>query len=357
MTLLLTFIASFVSVLQLDAADPVTSWRGILNHPDAWYATDDAVRIADNVLLYQHENGGWDKNVNMARLMTPNEKAAVLKDTKSVHTTIDNGATHRQLRYLAAVHTHSENERFRTAFLKGIDFLLAAQYNEGGWPQFYPLRKGYYSHITYNDGAMIGVMGLLRDIAEQKSPFGFVETSVREACRKAIDKGLEIILKTQIRVDGKLTAWCAQHDRRTLEPAKARSYELPSISGGESRGVVQYLMEIENPDQSVIDAITGAVDWYQRSTIQGKDQIRQPDTTLPRGYDKIVIDDPDGAPLWGRFYQIETNRPIFVGRDGIIKYSLAEIEHERRVGYSYLGTYGAKELEAYPAWKTRIGLQ
>jgi len=58
--------------------------------------------------------------------------------------------------------------------------------------------------------------------------------------------------------------------------------------------------------------------------------------------------------MWGRFYDIESNRAIFVGRDSIIKYNLAEIEHERRIGYSYLGNYATSLLEKeYPAWKEK----
>jgi len=55
-----------------------------------------------------------------------------------------------------------------------------------------------------------------------------------------------------------------------------------------------------------------------------------------------------------RAYEIGTNRPIFSGRDGVIRYSLAEIEHERRIGYAWLGTRPTRLLETeYPAWKTR----
>ena len=57
-------------------------------------------------------------------------------------------------------------------------------------------------------------------------------------------------------------------------------------------------------------------------------------------------------PLWARFYEIGTNRPMFVGRDGVIRERLADIEHERRVGYSYLGSWPRELLEVrYPAWK------
>jgi hypothetical protein len=47
---------------------------------------------------------------------------------------------------------------------------------------------------------------------------------------------------------------------------------------------------------------------------------------------------------------------MFVGRDGVVRERLADIEHERRVGYSYLGGWPRDLLEtAYPAWKARMG--
>jgi hypothetical protein len=46
---------------------------------------------------------------------------------------------------------------------------------------------------------------------------------------------------------------------------------------------------------------------------------------------------------------------MFVGRDGIVRDWLAAIEHERRIGYNYLGGW-ARELLAteYPAWRRRV---
>ncbi|MFT5368094.1 MAG: PelA/Pel-15E family pectate lyase [Candidatus Latescibacterota bacterium] len=330
------------------------SWRGILRHPTEWYGTEEAIRIADNVLLYQHKNGGWGKNVNMAKVFDDTEKAKIIEETKTVQTTIDNGATFTQMRFLARVYQASNAKRFKDSFLLGTDYLLAAQYENGGWPQFYPIRKGYYQHITFNDGAMIGVMSLLRDISQEKEPFTFVDQPRRDRATTAINKGLEIILKTQITANGKQVAWCAQHDRETLLPAKARAYELPSISGSESVGIVRYLMEIENPDAHIIQSIKSAVSWFERSKLLGIVVERKEDPSLKRGYDRIVVQKPDAPPMWGRFYDIESNRVIFVGRDSIIKYNLADIEHERRIGYSYLGNYATRLLEKeYPAWKEK----
>jgi PelA/Pel-15E family pectate lyase len=330
-----------------------TTWRGILQHPVEWYGSEEATRIADNVLLYQHENGGWSKNIDMAQVLDKSGKAKVVEEGRTARSTIDNGATFTQLNYLAWVYQITRAERFKDSVLRGIDYVLDAQYENGGWPQYYPIREGYYQHITYNDGAMVGVMRLLRDVAQKKQPYIFVDQLRQDRAAAAIQKGLEIILRTQITVNGELTAWCAQHDRETLAPAQARTYELPSISGGESAGLITYLMEIGNPDDRVIRAVESAVEWYERSKITGVALIRKEDTSLEKGYDRVVVKKSEASPLWGRFYDIKTNRPIFVGRDGVIKHSLAEIEYERRVGYSYIGEYGAKVLATFPAWKAK----
>ncbi|MFG0295883.1 MAG: pectate lyase, partial [Maioricimonas sp. JB045] len=57
--------------------------------------------------------------------------------------------------------------------------------------------------------------------------------------------------------------------------------------------------------------------------------------------------DPDAPPLWARFYEIETNRPIFSDRDGIVKYDIQEIGSERRGGYTWYGTWGTRALKEY----------
>ena len=148
---------------------------------------------------------------------------------------------HREIRILAAAFDQSGNDKYRKAALRGIQFLIDAQYENGGWPQYYPLTSGYHLHITYNDGAMIGVMELFRDIVQREDEFEFVSGEFRHDCERALAKGLDCILKTQVRLNGRLTVWCAQHDRETLKPAKARSCELTSLSGHESVGIVVYL--------------------------------------------------------------------------------------------------------------------
>jgi len=135
--------------------------------------------MADNVVLYQRDSGGWPKNIEMAKTLSDSQKAAILREKKKNDSTIDNGATHTQLSFLARVYTAQHQERHRESFLKGLDYLLKAQYPNGGWPQFYPNLNGYYKRITYNDGAMISVMKLLRDVAAAKSEYAFVDRARR----------------------------------------------------------------------------------------------------------------------------------------------------------------------------------
>src|SRR6185436_18679561 len=214
-------------------------------------------------------SGGWPKNIDMASVLTPAAKASLVKQKDATDSTIDNGATHTQLRYLARIYGAQPLDRHKLAFVKGVEYLLKAQYANGGWPQFYPLHRGYYSHITYNDDAMIGVLELLRDIAKKKPAYTFVDQALRDRSAAAVDRGIECILKTQVVVDGKLTVWSAQHDEVTFKPAAARAFEPVSLSGLESVGVVRFLMKVDKPNRRTDQAVLGAIAWFEKTRING----------------------------------------------------------------------------------------
>lgn len=308
------------------------AWDDAQKKPEEWYGSAEASRIADLVLLYQRNSGGWPKNIDMAKPLSEEDRANLSAKKNDKDSTIDNGATFTQLSYLARVYTAQREERYRESFLKGLDYLLKAQYPNGGWPQFYPDLSGYYKHITFNDNAMIGVMKLLRDVAAGKPAYGFVDEARRARAAKAVEKGVDVILKTQVIVNGKRTVWCAQHDEVTFAPAPARKYEVVSLSGGESVEIVRFLMSIKNPSPAVVDAIESAVKWFEQSQLK----------------------DAKGEPVWARFYEIGTNRPIFVGRDGVVKYDVMQIEEERRTGYAWYVDGAAKLLNTdYPAWRKK----
>ena len=167
-------------------------------------------------------------------------------------------------------------------------------------------------------------------------------------------RGVDVILKTQIKVKGSLTAWCAQHDEVTLEPAMARKYELVSLSGSESVGIVEFLMEMSHPPPGVIDAIQGAVAWFNHSRVEGIEVKTDSAQATPRGAGRIVVANSSAPSQWARFYEIVSNRPIVSGRDSAKRYSMAEIEYERRNGYRWYTDRPAKLLDVmYPAWRKR----
>lgn len=336
------------------AEDPIT-WKAAQSQPAPWFAAPEAARVAETVLLAQRDNGAWDKNSDWARPLTDPVRRDLAED-RGAAGTIDNGATTTEMRFLAKVAAGTADaalrDRCRAAFVRGLDWLLAAQYENGGWPQYYPLRKGYYAHITFNDDAMARVLELLRDVSRGAEPFGFVDAGRRQRAGRAVEKGIECVLRCQIRVDGRPTVWCAQHDEKTFAPAPARIYENASFSGMETVPIVRFLMGIEKPSPAVRESIEGAVAWLRANRIPG---IRVEDRREGGERDRALVSDPAAPGLWARFYELGTRRPIFSGRDGVVRYRFDEIERERRAGYAWYTDRPAKLLaEEYPAWKARV---
>lgn len=352
-----SFTAILLATLLVNLArGQDVNWKQSLNQEAAWYATSAAAQIADNLLLYQRDCGGWQKNIDMAAPIGEQQRLQ-LQPQRKKNATIDNGATYTQLRFLAKLlsATNKSPSKYQDAFNRGVDYLLSAQYENGGWPQEFPLESGYSRNVTFNDNAMIGVMTLLRHISQGEEPFAFVGEHRRAKAKQAIDLGVDAILKSQIVVNGRPTAWCAQCSEVDFRPTKARSYEHPSISGSESVGIVRYLMQIDSPSAEVVASIQNAVEWFDKSRIKGLRIERQPLENSPRGFDKAVVEDASAGDLWARFYEIETNQPIFSGRDGVIKRRLADIEIERRTGYSWYSSSPAAMLtKDYPRWQKRI---
>lgn len=335
------------------AAKPAGQTRlgeaGLRRKPE-WYASAEARTIADNVVQYQSPQGGWPKNTDLTIRPTAEILAKVVKDGSA--NTIDNGGTTMPMRFLALMIHATGNPNYQASFARGFDYLLAAQYTNGGWPQFFPLRDhGYYSHITYNDNAMVNVLNLLRDAVGGKGSYEFVDKERRAKASAAMARGVDCILRTQIKQDGKLTAWCAQHDEVTLEPVWARNFEPPSFSGAESVGVVRFLMSVEKPAPEIVAAVEGAVTWLKSVKVSG---LKYERTVAADGKrDGWVVKDENAGPLWARFYELGSNRPIFLGRDKVVHYALDEIERERRAGYVYYGDWTDMLIERdYPRWRT-----
>jgi PelA/Pel-15E family pectate lyase len=352
-TLLITLLVDPFSLVYGQKPISEQSWKSVATDmPEKWYGSEESVRVAENVLLYQRNTGGWPKNIPMQKPLTDAEKVKV-NDEKVLNDAIfDNGATTTEMRFMARMYNSRKNPVYMESFNRGLNFILNAQYDNGGWPMFYPLHEGYYTHITYNDDAITRILELLRDIIDKKPHYkSVVSQDDVEKSLKAFDKGIDCILKTQIIVKGKPTIWCAQHDEKTLLPASARSYELPSFSGSESVGIVKLLMKIKDPSPAIIKSVKGAMEWFDTHRL--KNTRWEAFTNKDGQKDRRIITDPKAGDMWARFYDLETGEPFVCDRDGIKKKTLEEIGYERRNGYSWYSDNPNELFKKYPEWKTK----
>ncbi|HWN97326.1 MAG TPA: pectate lyase [Methylomirabilota bacterium] len=343
----LVLVAVFVLTVAGSPVGAATRGAGdYVRESDNWFRSDEARRIVTNILSWQSPNGSWPKNNNTT--------VPFMGNREKLNGTFDNGATTDELRFLSRFVTVTKDTNSAAVFERGLAHILRAQYSNGGWPQYYPPpRDKYHRHITFNDDAMVRLMTFVREVATGKG-YDFVQPNQREAAQRAFDRGIDCILKCQIKVNGKLTAWCAQHDEIDFSPRPARTYELASLSGSESAGLVRLLMSLEKPSPEVVRSIKAAVAWFESARIPDIKVVQVEASNTPRGKDKTVVKDANARPMWARFYEIETGQPIFSGRDGVKKYSLAEIEYERRNGYAWLG-YWPETLLAneYAGWQRK----
>ncbi len=323
------------------------------------YKANELIAIANNILLFQKNNGGWPKNYDMQAILTAEQMDTLISAKAAVNTTFDNRTTYSHIACLSKIYFIHSDERYKQAALKGLDFILSSQFANGGWPQYFPLQKNYSRYITYNDDAMAGIMQLLKNISDGKEEYNYIDVARKQQLKVAFDKGIDCILKTQINDAGKPTAWCQQHNEITLEPAWARKFEPPAICNGESVAIVLLLMSIKNPSKEIIDAVENAIAWFNESkilntrvkTVKAQQLVSQYTTSYT---DKVVEVDSTAPPIWTRYYELKTHRPVFCNRDSKVVYTLAEVDRERRDGYAWYTFAPQKALDRYKEWKERL---
>ena len=393
-------VAALLSVQAQEQAVDLSklSWGHIaLKMPDQWYGTPEALALADTVLAAEMPCGGWFKNLPYHKLGEEHHHQ-IVKSQKTGSAIFDNDATTTEMRFLAKVYAHYPEQRFADAFRRALELIFDAQYDNGGWPMFYPLSeecihvygvrdpvsgKKYVGHITFNDNAVVNNMRILRDVRDRKAGFEALtdENDVRRA-EKAFFDAVQCILDCQIRGtyeqyefartddgvilgdrrtgDGPLTVWCAQHDAVTLEPAQARAYEFPSYSGGESAAILKLLMQIkpkeipaDRPEmwEAIKSSITAAMEWFDAHRIEGKRFIS---TKTPDGQrDRALVDAPGERNLWARFYELTSCRPIFGMYDFVRQYDLGGVSPKRRSGYAWYTDAMADVFVKYEKWREK----
>jgi hypothetical protein len=237
----------------------------LLNEPRYLRAAREA---RDALAAIQTAEGGFPYEANPAGL-------------KITRATFDDDTTTGALDFLFRLYEHSRDDADRAMIVRVGEFILAAQYPNGGWPQEYPPRKDTYKRcITFNDNAMINVMRALFRLRNLLHDDRYYQAAVR---------GGECILKLQGGPGEEI--WAAQYDPDTLRPAWARYFEPPSYSSAESRSICSLLIDVylETGQDRFLEPLPRAFQWYDAHR-------------LPNG-------------KWARFYEVDTKRPVYGRRD------------------------------------------
>ena len=325
--------------------------KTILKQEPDWYGSEAAMKVAKGIIGNQNEDGGWFKlggSDDMAQIVDRDTFA-----TYRQKSTIDNNATSYQLIALSRIYAKTQDNALKDSMIKGINYLLDGQYDNGGWPQFFPVTVGYHRHVTFNDNAISNVLGILEDVSKKTNGFEFVSDDLAARAGKAVEKGLKLILDRQITVDGRKTGWCAQYNFKTLACEKGRSYELASVSGGESVNIIKFLMSFDNPSAEIVDAVNSAVAFLKAEEIRNKKLVHVKDVSLEFGQDRLLID-KKGSSVWPRFINLETLEPLFSNRQGERFDDYMNVSYERREKYSWYVTDPGKIFKkGYPEWQAR----
>ena len=281
----------------------------------AWRATGDqqyldaAKQCADALVWGQLECGGWVYNTDFSRageeryFYRHNRESADAKLTSGRNQgTFDDNTSQAPIRLLMAVDEALDggDEAVHEAAMAGLDWVLEAQYDHGGFPQRYPLSaRGYSRCATYNDGNMQHIMNLLMAADDQYHDLRLHDALVKLG---------EFFISSQMPEPQPI--WCQQYDSEG-RPAWARRFEPTAVTGGETRGVMRCLiqMALYTGDAKYLDPIPPALDWYRRSQLSNG--------------------------RWARFYELKTNRPLYFTSDNRTTYRLTYDDSDLPDHYSF----------------------
>jgi PelA/Pel-15E family pectate lyase len=279
---------------------------------------DAATQSAHALAQCQLKSGGWDYRMELDPLKRP--RYAFRSDPGDAGTrannvtTLDDDTTQSAVRFLMHVDRAHEfkNQTVHEAALFALESLLKAQYPSGAWPQRYsqppnaadfPVVKASYpdewprtwpnekyaSYYTLNDDTLADCIATMFAAAEVYGDSRYADTARR---------GGDFLILAQM--PQPQPAWCQQYDSR-MQPAWARKFEPPSITGGESQGAIRTLMEVyrQTGDKKYLAPIPRALDYLKKSELPGS---------------KLA-----------RFYELETNRPLFFTKQYELVYTANDL--------------------------------
>jgi PelA/Pel-15E family pectate lyase len=290
------------------------------------YYLEAARTTALAIVAGQHCSGGWDYFIEfdpVERKKYPYRADGPCRDISTYPgnptTSLDDNETQAVMRFLARVDKALEfkDARIHEASRYAFDSLIKAQYPNGAWPQRFsrppdpakhPVKQAsfpkswswkwpgsnYQSHYTFNDNSISDMIDTYLEGARIYNEPRYLA---------AAEKGGAFILLAQM--PEPQPAWAQQYDA-DMHPAWARIFEPPSVSGGESQGVMRTLLVLyrETGNRKYLDALPRALAYLKRSAlppVENPSEIRR--RTLAGRPDRMVL---------ARFYELQTNRPLYI---------------------------------------------
>jgi hypothetical protein len=295
---------------------------------EAWEATGDrfyleAARSTGQTLVDgQLCSGGWDYIVEFdparrARYPYRKDRDCSRADTPDrPPSTLDDNVTQACLRLLMRIDRalHFKDAAIHEAALFALDSLLKAQYPNGAWPQRFarppdaakfPVKRasypeswprqwpgaGYQAHYTFNDNSISDCIDAMLEAARIYKDPRYLASARR---------GGDFILLAQM--PDPQPAWAQQYDI-DMHPSWARVFEPPSVTGGESQGVLRTLLVLygDTGDKRYLDAVPRALAYLEKSVLP-----------RPANPSEIWRRLPASAGALARFYELRTNRPLYI---------------------------------------------
>jgi hypothetical protein len=293
-----------------------------LAYLDAYDATGDRTYLefahaaARALVRGQLCSGGWDYLIEFdpeKRKQYQYRADNNCGEDKRGVTNLDDNVTQAAVRVLMRVDralNFSDSTVHRAARF-ALERLAAAQYPIGAWPQRFrtppdpskfPIKRAsyqeswsrkwpgpnYQDHYTFNDNTIADAIDMMLEAARIYNDPRY---------RASAENGGQFILLAQM--PDPQPAWAQQYDVE-MQPAWARVFEPPSVTGGESQGIMRILMTLyrETGDRKYLEPIPRALTYLKRSLV-------------PRGDAETFRRLPEG-PVLARFYELQTNQPLYI---------------------------------------------
>ncbi|MEM7021963.1 MAG: hypothetical protein AAF637_05135 [Pseudomonadota bacterium] len=277
---------------------------------------DGAIEAAHALAATQLQSGGWyysiefdpDERESWCYRMPPSGCHDRSNRNRN-NSTVDDNTSQSALRLLMLVDRilDGEDPVINEAVTYGLARFMEAQYPNGAWavgsrhrvpddaaPEVGPARYPASWPRTYeelskpfyptNDHVM---RDMIRTFLLAYRLYG------RDDYKTTALRGGQFLLDAQM--PAPQSGW-AQTYNAAMEPVWGRKFEPPGVVSWETVGVIEVLLDLYlyTGDQRYLDSATAGIDWLDRSRLPGGD--------------------------WARFYEMRTNRPLYMTRDYRLTY-------------------------------------